>query len=351
MKNRNWGIMATVLLMLTACMTACGSSGKNTASEMQFAAFDNAAYDAAGSYDYVASNTAAPATAAAADMDYEAAYAEEGYIENDTSSGGLVNENSNASNRKLIKTVDMSVETEKYDDLLVNLTSQIKQLGGYIEYQYEYNGRTFADYEYSGNRNANWTVRIPTARFDEFVVQVDESTNITNKTERVTDVTLQYVDLESHKSALLAEQKRLLELVENADTIEEIITIEQRLSDVRYEIESMESQLRMLNDQIDYSTINLNIQEVKRVTAVVENPSVWDRIKKGFSESSYSLGEGLVNLFVWFIVNIPYLVVWAIVIVVGIVVVKKIIKRKDRKKEKIQQQPVDDMGKKSEDTE
>ncbi len=350
MKKRNWGLMATVLLVLMACMTACGSSEKSGMYEMNLAAYDTAAYDAAGSYDYVASNTAAPATAAAADMDYESAYAEEGYTENQ-SSGELVNENSNASNRKLIKTVDMSVETEKYDDLLVNLSGQIKQLGGYIEYQYEYNGRTFADYEYSGNRNANWTVRIPTARFDEFVVQVDESTNITNKTERVTDVTLQYVDLESHKSALLAEQKRLLELVENADTIEEIITIEQRLSDVRYEIESMESQLRMLNDQIDYSTINLSIQEVKRVTTVVENPSVWDRIKKGFSESSYSLGEGLVNLFVWFIVNIPYLIVWAIVIVVGIIVFKKISKRKARKKEKIQQQPVDDMGKKSEDTE
>lgn len=345
MKKRNLGLVATVLLGLTVCIAGCGSSSKMDTAEMNFAAYDNMAYDAAGSYDYVASNTAA-----AADMDYEAAYAEEGYTENQ-SSGGLVNENSNASNRKLIKTVDMSVETEKYDDLLVNLAGQIKQLGGYIEYQYEYNGRTFADYEYSGNRNANWTVRIPTARFDEFVVQVDESTNITNKTERVTDVTLQYVDLQSHKSALLAEQKRLLELVENADTIEDIITIEQRLSNVRYEIESMESQLRTLNDQIDYSTINLSIQEVKRVTAVVENPSVWDRIKKGFSESSYNLGQGLVNLFVWFIVNIPYLIVWAIVIIVGIVVVKKIIKRKAGKKEKIQQQFTVDLDKKPEDSE
>lgn len=343
MKKRNLGLMSMVLLALTFCMAGCGGGSKMDTAEMNFAA-----YDAAGSYDYVASNTAAPATAAAADMDYEAAYAEEGYTENQ-SSGELVNENSNASKRKLIKTVDMSVETEKYDDLLVNLAGQIKQLGGYIEYQYEYNGRTFSDY--SGDRSANWTVRIPTARFDEFVVQVDESTNITDKTERVTDVTLQYVDLQSHKSALLAEQKRLLELVENADTIEDIITIEQRLSNVRYEIESMESQLRTLNDQIDYSTINLSIQEVKRVTAVVENPSVWDRIKKGFSESSYNLGEGLVNLFVWFIVNIPYLVVWAIVIVVGIVVVKKIIKRKARKNEKILQQPNSDMEKKPEDTE
>lgn len=343
MKKRNLGLM-TVLLVFTVCMAGCGGSDKSGVAEMNLTAYDNAAYDTGAGYDYVASNTAA-----AADMDYEAAYPEEVYTEGQTSSKGLMGENSNASNRKLIKTVDMSVETEKYDDLLVNLSAQIKQLGGYIEYQYEYNGMAFSDY--SGDRSANWTVRIPTARFDEFVVQVDESTNITNKTERVTDVTLQYVDLQSHKSALLAEQKRLLELVENADTVEEIITIEQRLSEVRYEIESMESQLRMLNDQIDYSTINLNIQEVKRVTAVVENNSVWDRIKKGFSENTYNLGDGLVNLFVWFIVNIPYLIVWAIVIVAGIVVFKKISKRKAGKTEKIQQQPIDDMGKKPEDME
>lgn len=329
--------LAAVIMILSGIAAGCGSSDKNNTAGVNYS-YDSAA-PAAGEYGYVSSNTTASAA-----MDFEAAYPEESYTDGQTSSQELVEENSNASNRKLIKTVDMSVETENYDELLVNLASQIKQLGGYIEYQYEYNGRSIS--EYNSNRNANWEIRIPTAHFDEFVVQVDEETNIIDKTERVTDVTLKYVDLESHKTALLTEQKRLLELVENADTIEDIITIEQRLSDVRYELESMESQLRMLDNQIDYSTINLSIQEVKRIVIVEEN-SVWDRIRNGFSKTLYNLGDGLVNLFVWFIVNIPYFIVWAVVIAAVIFVIRKIRKHRAAKKEKRQQQLTDNVNEES----
>ena len=94
------------------------------------------------------------------------------------------------------------------------------------------------------------TARIPAKRLDEFVQRVGEQSNITNKEERVEDVTLQYVDLESRKKALATEQDRLLELLEKAESVEDIISIEARLSDVRYELESMESQLRTLNNQI-----------------------------------------------------------------------------------------------------
>ena len=68
-------------------------------------------------------------------------------------------------------------------------------------------------------------------------------------------MTLQYVDLESHKKALTTEQDRLIELMEQAETVEDIITIEGRLSEVRYQLESMESQLRTYDNKIDYSTV------------------------------------------------------------------------------------------------
>ena len=52
------------------------------------------------------------------------------------------------------------------------------------------------------------------------------------------DVTLRYVDVDSHKKALETEQERLLALLEKAENVEDIITIENRLSDVRYELEN-----------------------------------------------------------------------------------------------------------------
>ena len=223
-------------------------------------------------------------------------------------------ENVQQSQRKLIKTVDLNVETESYDTLVAGLESQIAELGGYIEYQYQYNGSGYSNYQET--RYANMQVRIPVNRLEEFIVRVGEQSNITNKEERVEDVTLRYVDLESHKNALMTEQERLLDLLTVAETVEDIITIEQRLSDVRYQLESMESQLRTLDNQIDYSTINLSIREVKRLTPTQEK-TVWDKIKNGFSESIYNVGHGMMNFFIWFVVNIPYIVIWAVVIFVA----------------------------------
>ena len=107
------------------------------------------------------------------------------------------------------------------------------------------------------------TVRIPAQQLDAFLSSVSEVSNVISRNDSVSDVTLQYVDMESHKKALTAEQDRLLELLEQAESVEDIITIESRLSDVRYQIESMESQLRTLQNQVSYSTVYLDIQEVE----------------------------------------------------------------------------------------
>ena len=80
------------------------------------------------------------------------------------------------------------------------------------------------------------------------------------------------------------EQERLLQLLEQAESIEDIITIEQRLSDVRYQLESMESQLRSYDNQVDYSTVYLYIDEVEVYTPV-EEETTWERISAGFMDS------------------------------------------------------------------
>ena len=317
MKRRKIGIAASVLL-LAAFMTGCGSSGYDKAELNSSAAYDNGGY-----YTEAAYTSAVTADAVAVEYEYESGeYA-------DAAGAEMPSENIQQSQRKLIKTVDLSVETESYDTLIAGLENQIAELGGYIEYQYQYNGSGYSNYEET--RYANMQVRIPVNRLEEFIVRVGEQSNITNKEERVEDVTLRYVDLESHKNALMTEQDRLLDLLTVAETVEDIITIEQRLSDVRYQLESMESQLRTLDNQIDYSTINLSIREVKRLTPTQEK-TVWDKIKNGFSESIYNIGHGFENFFIWFVVNIPYIIIWAVVLFAAFLIIKTIIKKRKLKK-------------------
>ena len=176
------------------------------------------------------------------------------------------------------------------------------------------------------------TLRIPQQSLDEFIGSISDLANVVSRSESVNDVTLQYVDMQSHKESLQVEQKRLLELLEQADDLEDIITLEDRLTKVRYQIESMESSLRTFDDQVDYSTVYLRIDEVKIYTVVEEEEeTVWERMTHGFMDSLEDVKDGFVNFGVWFVVNIPYLIIWAVVITVICLVLRRITKGKKGK--------------------
>lgn len=322
MKKKGFGIIISTMI---ACVMLSGCGSSSTLSYEEIAVTNDAAAYDAGSADYMIADAAA-----ADNYKYESEFASE--EAKAVPAGGdaeLIEENAKASERKLIKTVDLYVETEEYDTLIGNLERQIAGLGGYIEYQSQYNGSRYSGYQ--DTRNAYIQIRIPAERLDEFVVKVEEWTNIINKEERVEDVTLRYVDLESRKKALVTEQDRLLELLERAESVEDIIAIEQRLSEVRYELESMESQLRMLTNQIDYSTINLNIQEVERLTPT-EEKSVWDKMRNGFVKTIYNIGDDIEYACIRFVINIPYFIIW-IVIILAVFLVFRAWKKKRYKKQ------------------
>lgn len=138
-------------------------------------------------------------------------------------------------NRKLIKNVWLTAETEDFDGLMAGVTSRISQLGGYVENQEAYYGSAYRN---SGSCRRDLTIRIPADQLANFVSQVSEISNVTSSRESAEDVTLSYADTESRKKALETEQDRLLELMEQAETTEDLLAIESRLTDVRYQLES-----------------------------------------------------------------------------------------------------------------
>ena len=247
--------------------------------------------------------------------------------------------------RKWIITVDMSAETEDLDALLEALDERITSLSGYVEDQSIYNGSTYSSRRY---RSANLTVRIPAEDVDVFTEEVAGIANIVRKNLNKEDVTLSYVATESRVTALQTEQTRLLELMEQAETMADLLEIEERLTDVRYELEKVTSQLRTYDNQIDYATIYLDIEEVQEYTPV-EEETLWERISGGFLSSLKGLGDGLVELLVWFVVNLPYLVVYGAILVAILLLAKRGKKRAAAKKAaKKPPFPTDDTEKKAE---
>lgn len=243
------------------------------------------------------------------------------------------------SQRKLIRTVNMEVETKEFDQLMNTLERQVQSIGGYIENMESYNGSS-----YNGNRSnryANLTLRIPKNELDGFLELVSDVGNVVRRNESVEDVTLSYVDLESHRNALRTEQERLLALLEQAETLEDILTIEDRLSNVRYQLESMESRLRTMDNQVDYSTVYLKVSEVQELTPVVEQ-TVWERITEGFSDSLENIRVIALEILIRFAVNTPYLVLLAVIAAVVLICVRVSVKystKKAAKKREAEQRP------------
>ena len=293
--------------MLSMVLAACGGSSAGT------------------KYDAVTEEMAVEMPAEEYYEDKMNAYGAEDTVMLDEN-GEMSSENAAMTNRKLIKTVNLDVETKDYDGLLTNLEKQIKDLGGYIEY---------LDCYGSSYRHASITARIPAAKLDGFVRQIGETANITGRSESVEDVTLQYVDLDSHIRMLEEEQDRLLELLATAETIEDMITIESRLGEIRYQLESMNSQLRTFDNQVDYSTVHININEVIELTPVVELTD-GERIAQGFAKSVADVLYGIKEFFIGLIINIPYIIVWGIVIAIIVVIIRIFVKISDKRSKRLQ---------------
>ncbi|MDE6319961.1 MAG: DUF4349 domain-containing protein, partial [Lachnospiraceae bacterium] len=306
----------SLIMMLAVVMTACGSgkiSNENMTEAAPAAMAEEYAYDMAAYDGGVVFNSAASAGAA----EYEMAEAEETYAQEE---GGQSTVAAPETSRKLIKTVNISAETENFDTLVPGLQKQVETLGGYIESISVYDvGSYYVEDTMQKQRCANLTARVPKEKLDGFLLQVGEQTNMTSRSENVEDVTLRYVDLESHKKALLTEQERLLALMEKAESVEDIITIEGRLSEVRYQLESMESQLRTYDNQIDYSTVYLSIEEVRKYSAP-QTATVWQRIGNGFMKSLENIGFGIRDFAIGFVIDIPYIVFCGVLIAVAVIV-------------------------------
>lgn len=238
-----------------------------------------------------------------------------------------------AADQKLIKRVNIDSETEDLESLLPQITNKVGELGGYIEHQELYNGSAYSS---SRRRNVNMTIRIPADRLGEFTAQIEGASNVVNYSESAEDVTLQYVDTESRITALEVEQERLLELLSKADNMSDLLEIEARLTDVRYELESYSSQLRTLENKVSYATVYLYINQVKVYTEV-EPQTVWQRIGSGFSENLTDIGEDLTNFFVWIVTFSPQLIFWAVVIAGTVTLVRR--KAKNRRAKKMPDNP------------
>lgn len=250
-------------------------------------------------------------------------FVSEGEITENSLNDAAQNIPSATETRKRIKIVRVSMETAEFEALMTSLTEEITQKGGYIQSQ-QWDGAQGA------LRSVSLVARIPVKESDAFVAAAGRLGYVYSRQEETQDVTLQYVDTESRIAALKTEQATLLNLLETAETLEDILSLQSRLTEVRYELESYESSLRTLENQVEYAQISLFIREVEREASVVEK-GIWSTIDANLSDNFYAVGKGFEAAFVWLVSSVPY---WLVILpfAAAICLVLFLIRKKLRRK-------------------
>ena len=342
---------AIFLALASASLTGCGAASASSYKSETAAAYDTSAgmpaslYKSSTSFssDAEAETYAAAGNHEAAPEDFSAdsgsaELSQEAVLSQEVSNPGTdpartSDETSPAPvERKLIRNVSMNLETREFDALTKSISDAVTFFGGYIE-QADVSGNSLYWSGERSSRYSNITARIPENKLDAFLTEVSGQGNVTYKNESVQDVTLQYTDITSRKKTLQMEQDRLWELLEKAESIDAVIALEARLSEVRYQLESIESQLRTLDNQIVYSTVYLSIQEVQVLTST-DPDTIPVRIQKGLSRSFNTLKISSVDFLVWFISSLPILAVFAVLVFIAIIILKKPLKRCKTRKQK-----------------
>ena len=242
---------------------------------------------------------------------------------------GSVYQNAGA---KLIRRAEMSIQTEQFDQSVKALNQMVADCGGYFETASIYGGGRRDAY---ANRWGEYTVRVPAEKYSEFFNSAGELGYITSSTESSDDIGESYYDTEARLKTQRTKQERLLALLEQAETMEDIIALESALSEVEYQIEQYSSTLNRYDALVSFSTFSICLNEVGQVTQEVgETASLGVRMAAGFQASFRGLVQGGQDLLVWVSYHLVLTVILAAVAAAAVVVGRRELKRLRKKEEK-----------------
>ncbi|GBU26583.1 hypothetical protein R84B8_00093 [Treponema sp. R8-4-B8] len=272
-----------ILLTLTAALLfTAGCSRKSRAA-------GNAGYDTAQGFAYEETKAATPreARATAESPAYDGAGA--------ASDDDSLYANFPDAERKLIKRANISIRVEDLSAAEDSVNALLKKYNAYAA---------------SSNIQENsryYSLRVPANYYDTFLSETGGMGRLINRYENTEDVTLRYYDLEGR----LATKKELLKTFQaylgKAKTIEEILSVEARISELQYEIEGTGIQFRNLANNVDYATIDLSL--FGPVTSSMQNPNLTlgERVKQLFGSFGDFLSAVAVILIGIVIYGIPVL--------------------------------------------
>lgn len=313
-----------LILALVMALSLCACGAKSSAYDAKPAEAPAAAY----SYSAAAGDFAMAEEAA--EMDYAIPEPTEAYgglsADNGAAAaGGNSNPAATINPEKIIYSASASLETTEFDETLQKLNDMISAYGGFLESS-SVSGANYYNqsHGYTYNRSASYTIRVPSAKFSELMTALPTLGNVPYSNTYTDNITSQYYDLQARLTAYQAQEARLIEMMAIAETVEDIITIEDRLTEVRYQIDSFQSRLNNWDRQVNYSTVYLDITEVQEYTPTETVKTTYgQRLVRAMKNGFKSVGDFFADFLLWLLEALPTLVLLTVVIILAVKLVRK----------------------------
>lgn len=319
MKKR-WTLVFATVLTLALVLGSCGAKTDYAANE----SWSGGTAAAGDSYD--------------SDMSWDAGATDPGESWDESGSNswdGVMDSVGNAVEpqtsftEKIIYSADVTIETVEFDKAVESVEAMLTKYGAFLESS-EVSGKSYRE-TYYGSQTYRWAsfiIRVPVTSFKDMTQEMENVGSVTNSRVYTDNITTQYYDTQSRVDAYRIEQERLLAMLEKCETVADMIEIESRLSDVRYQLESLESTLRNWQNRVDYSTVNVTLNEVQEYTKQVEiHRTYWQEIGDGLKESLENIGDFFKDLFKGFVVSLPAILLFCAFGVIVAVIVIAIIRK------------------------
>ncbi len=310
----NKRILVTALVALIALIFS-GCSNKSSSTDYKKAMISETATNEAD-YGYASAPTKSSRSETVA-MDSATQYAEAEAIETDAPP---------EVEQKLIKNGSSTLDTNTFDETIANIRKAVADYGGYMESSFT-NSVSDNPNKYSSNeRHFSATIKVPAEYFDELQAFVGQLGRIISSSSGTENVTLSYYDMQSRLETKRIKEERILDLIELATNVDELLQLENMLTQIRTDINIYETRLKQMDRAIAYSTLRVSVNEVSPVLVIDSDDFIY-KLQSGLLKS-VEITAGFFGRIILFLSSygLPLILIFAVIQLAYLVIKRKLAK-------------------------
>jgi len=227
---------------------------------------------------------------------------------------------------KIIRTGNIDMRTKTFEDTVQQMKNLVMDAGGFIG---DSNAYVYANYSGRDYRSGNYTFRVPQESYETVKSALEALGQVVTSSDSTRDVTTEYYDTAGRLQSARAQEESLLGMIARATDLTDLILLEERLSEVRTQIEIHQSRINTIDRQSSFSTIHVNLTEVQTIEPIKLEPStMWEKIQNSFIGSV----NGVLSFFGGLIIGLVGIAIPLVIIGIALFVAWRIIRRSLRKR-------------------